>query len=152
MVKGGNVPSYSELGFFQKQHRLALANCGRIDPESIDEYIANGGYGACVKTLTEMTPEEVIAEVKQAGLRGGAVLVPTGLKWELTRKTPVIKYLICNADEGDPGAFMDRSLLEGDPHLVIEGMIIGAYAIGADEGYIYVRAEYPLAIKRLKQP
>ncbi len=148
----GNVPSYSELGFFQKQHRLALANCGRIDPESIDEYIANGGYGACVKTLTEMTPEEVIAEVKQAGLRGrGGAGFPTGLKWELTRKTPSDKkYLICNADEGDPGAFMDRSLLEGDPHLVIEGMIIGAYAIGADEGYIYVRAEYPLAIKRLE--
>ncbi len=146
------IPSYDQLNFFQKQHRLALANCGRVDPESIDEYIAAGGYTACVKALTEMTPEEVIAEVKRAGLRGrGGAGFPTGLKWELTRQTPSDKrYIICNADEGDPGAFMDRSLLEGDPHRVIEGMIIGAYAIGADEGYIYVRAEYPLAIKRLQ--
>ena len=120
--------------------------------ESIEEYIAVGGYEACGKALTEMTPEEVIAEVKSAGLRGrGGAGFPTGLKWELTRKTPSDKkYIICNADEGDPGAFMDRSLLEGDPHRIIEGMIIGAYAIGADEGYIYVRAEYPLAIHRLQ--
>lgn len=151
-LRAENVPSYDELDFYRKQRRLALANCGRIDPENIEEYIAAGGYEACVKALTEMTPEEVIAEVKRAGLRGrGGAGFPTGLKWELTRQTPSTKkYIICNADEGDPGAFMDRSLLEGDPHRVIEGMIIGAYAIGADEGYIYVRAEYPLAIKRLE--
>jgi NADP-reducing hydrogenase subunit HndC len=147
-----NVPRYDELDFYRKQHRIALANCGHIDPESIGEYIAAGGYTACTKALTEMTPEEVIAEVKLAGLRGrGGAGFPTGLKWELTRRTPSDKkYIICNADEGDPGAFMDRSILEGDPHRVIEGMIIGGYAIGADEGYIYIRAEYPLAIKRLE--
>lgn len=146
------VPSYREIDFYKKQQRIVLANCGRINPESIEEYIAVGGYEACGKALTEMTPEEVIAEVKGAGLRGrGGAGFPTGLKWELTRQTPSDKkYIICNADEGDPGAFMDRSLLEGDPHRIIEGMIIGAYAIGADEGYIYVRAEYPLAIKRLE--
>ncbi|HOQ73700.1 MAG TPA: NADH-quinone oxidoreductase subunit NuoF [Limnochordia bacterium] len=146
------IPSYDQLDFFKKQHRIALANCGHIDPESIDDYIAAGGYAACAKVLTEMTPEEVIAEVKEAGLRGrGGAGFPTGLKWELTRGTPSDKkYVICNADEGDPGAFMDRSILEGDPHRVIEGMIIGGYAIGASEGYIYVRAEYPLAIKRLE--
>ena len=129
-----------------------LANCGRIDPESINEYIAVGGYEACGRALTEMTPEEVIAEIKESGLRGrGGAGFPTGLKWEFTRQTPgEKKYVICNADEGDPGAFMDRSLLEGDPHRIIEGMIIAAYAIGADEGYIYVRAEYPLAIRRLE--
>lgn len=151
-LRAENVPSYDELDFYRKQRRLALANCGRIDPENIEEYIAAGGYEACVKALTEMTPEEVIAEVKRAGLRGrGGAGFPMGLKWELTRQTPSTKkYIICNADEGDPGAFMDRSLLEGDPHRVIEGMIIGAYAIGADEGYIYIRAEYPLAIKRLE--
>lgn len=147
-----SIPTYREIDFYKKQHRIVLANCGRIDPESIEEYIAVGGYEACGKALTEMTPEEVIAEVKSAGLRGrGGAGFPTGLKWELTRKTPSDKkYIICNADEGDPGAFMDRSLLEGDPHRIIEGMIIGAYAIGADEGYIYVRAEYPLAIHRLQ--
>jgi len=150
LVEG--VPTYDELDFFGRQLRIALANCGRIDPESITEYIACGGYAACAKALTEMTPEEVISEVKKAGLRGrGGAGFPTGLKWELTSRTPSDKkYIVCNADEGDPGAFMDRSLLEGDPHRVIEGMIIGAYAIGADEGYIYVRAEYPLAIKRLE--
>ncbi len=147
-----SIPTYREIDFYKKQHRIVLANCGRIDPESIEEYIAVGGYEACGRALTEMTPEEVIAEVKSAGLRGrGGAGFPTGLKWEFTRQTPSDKkYIICNADEGDPGAFMDRSLLEGDPHRIIEGMIIGAYAIGADEGYIYVRAEYPLAIHRLE--
>ncbi|NMB01882.1 MAG: NADH-quinone oxidoreductase subunit NuoF [Firmicutes bacterium] len=146
------VPAYRDIDFYKKQHRVVLANCGRIDPESIKEYIAVGGYEACGKALTEMTPEQVIAEVKAAGLRGrGGAGFPTGLKWEFTRQTPSDKkYLICNADEGDPGAFMDRSLLEGDPHRIIEGMIIAAYAIGADEGYVYVRAEYPLAIRRLE--
>jgi len=146
------IPAYSEIDFYKKQHRIVLANCGRINPESIKEYIAVGGYEACGKALTEMTPEEVIAEVKKSGLRGrGGAGFPTGLKWEFTRQTPGDKkYVICNADEGDPGAFMDRSLLEGDPHRIIEGMIIAAYAIGADEGYIYVRAEYPLAIRRLE--
>jgi NADP-reducing hydrogenase subunit HndC len=146
------IPSYQDIDFYKKQHRIVLSNCGRINPESIQEYIAAGGYEAAGKALTEMTPEEVIAEVKNAGLRGrGGAGFPTGLKWELTRKTESDKkYLVCNADEGDPGAFMDRSLLEGDPHRIIEGMIIAAYAIGADEGYIYIRAEYPLAIERLE--
>ena len=146
------IPAYSDIDFYKKQHRIVLANCGRIDPESIKEYIAAKGYEACGRALTEMTPEEVIAEVKESGLRGrGGAGFPTGLKWEFTRQSPgEKKYVICNADEGDPGAFMDRSLLEGDPHRIIEGMIIAAYAIGADEGYIYVRAEYPLAIRRLE--
>lgn len=146
------IPAYSDIDFYKKQHRIVLANCGRINPESIKEYIAFNGYEACGQALTEMTPAEVIAEVKKSGLRGrGGAGFPTGLKWEFTRQTPGDKkYVICNADEGDPGAFMDRSLLEGDPHRIIEGMIIAAYAIGADEGYIYVRAEYPLAIRRLE--
>lgn len=146
------IPAYSDIDFYKKQHRIVLGNCGRINPESIKEYIAVNGYEACGKALTEMTPEEVIAEIKGSGLRGrGGAGFPTGLKWELTRQSPgEKKYVICNADEGDPGAFMDRSLLEGDPHRIIEGMIIAAYAIGADEGYIYVRAEYPLAIRRLE--
>ena len=146
------IPAHRDIDFYKKQHRIVLANCGRIDPESINEYIAVGGYEACGRALTEMTPEEVIAEIKESGLRGrGGAGFPTGLKWEFTRQTPgEKKYVICNADEGDPGAFMDRSLLEGDPHRIIEGMIIAAYAIGADEGYIYVRAEYPLAIRRLE--
>lgn len=146
------IPAYSDIDFYKKQHRIVLGNCGRINPESIKEYIAVNGYEACGIALTEMTPEEVIAEIKGSGLRGrGGAGFPTGLKWELTRQSPgEKKYVICNADEGDPGAFMDRSLLEGDPHRIIEGMIIAAYAIGADEGYIYVRAEYPLAIRRLE--
>lgn len=146
------IPTYRDIDFYKKQHRVVLANCGRINPESINEYIAVGGYEACGKALTEMNPDEVIAEIKASGLRGrGGAGFPTGLKWQFTRQTPGDKkYLICNADEGDPGAFMDRSLLEGDPHRIIEGMIIAAYAIGADEGYIYVRAEYPLAIRRLE--
>lgn len=148
-----SIPSYQDIDFYKKQQRIVLANCGKIDPENIDEYIAVGGYEAAGKALTEMTPEEVIKEMKDSGLRGrGGAGFPTGLKWEFTRKAEGDKkYIICNADEGDPGAFMDRSLLEGDPHRIIEGMIIGAYAIGADEGYVYVRAEYPLAIARLEK-
>lgn len=146
------IPVYKEINFYKKQLRVALRNCGSINPEVIQEYIARGGYEALEKVLFEMTPEEVIDVIKRSGLRGrGGGGFPTGLKWELCRRSPGdVKYIICNADEGDPGAFMDRSVLEGDPHSVIEGMAIGAYAIGANEGYIYCRAEYPLAIKRLK--
>ncbi|HEY8392936.1 MAG TPA: NADH-quinone oxidoreductase subunit NuoF [Capillibacterium sp.] len=142
-----------QIPFYHHQQRTTLANCGRIDPEDIREYIANGGYAALAKVLTGMTPEAVCREVIASGLRGrGGGGFPTGKKWELTRieKGPK-KYVVCNGDEGDPGAFMDRSLMEGDPHRVLEGMIIAGYAIGADEGYIYVRAEYPLAVKRLKK-
>jgi len=146
------IPHYGEIPFYKKQLRIALANCGMIDPEKIDEYIAHDGYAALAKVLAGMTPEAVIDTVKGSGLRGrGGAGFPTGLKWEFTRRTPGdVKYVICNADEGDPGAFMDRSIIEGDPHSVIEGMIIAAYAIGAPEGYVYCRAEYPLAIQRLK--
>ena len=146
------VPYYKDIPFYSKQHRIVLSNCGYIDPENIEEYIARDGYMALGKALLEMTPEEVLEEVKKSGLRGrGGAGFPTGLKWEFAKKASGDKkYVICNADEGDPGAFMDRSTLEGDPHSVIEGMTIGAYVIGADEGYIYCRAEYPLAIKRLK--
>ena len=147
------IPSYGEIDFYSKQHRIVLSNCGRIDPEDIKEYIAAGGYEAAGRALTEMSPEKIIEEVKESGLRGrGGGGFPTGLKWQFARSEESDKkYIICNADEGDPGAFMDRSLLEGDPHRIIEGMLISAYAIGADEGYVYVRAEYPLAIKRLKK-
>ncbi len=146
------LPRYDELPFFGKQVKIALRNCGFIHPERIEEYIARGGYQALHQVLTGMTPEEVIAEVKSSGLRGrGGAGFPTGLKWEFARKNDSDeKYVICNADEGDPGAFMDRGILEGDPHAVIEGMAIGAYAIGAHEGYVYCRAEYPLAVHRLK--
>ena len=146
-----DIPKLFELPMLKSQIRIALRNSGLIDPENINHYIANDGYHGLAKAL-KMTPEEVIQEVKRSGLRGrGGAGFPAGLKWELCRKSPdETKYLICNADEGDPGAFMDRSLLEGDPHAVLEGMLIGAYAIGASEGYIYIRAEYPLAIKRLK--
>ena len=146
-----DIPKFFELPMLKPQVRVALRNCGLIDPENINHYIANDGYGGLVKALA-MAPEEVIGEVKKSGLRGrGGAGFPTGLKWEFCRKpAATIKYIICNADEGDPGAFMDRSLLEGDPHAVLEGMLIGAYAIGATEGYMYVRAEYPLAIQRLK--
>jgi NADH:ubiquinone oxidoreductase subunit F (NADH-binding)/(2Fe-2S) ferredoxin len=141
-----------KIAFHRKQLRIVLSNCGLIDPESIDDYLAVGGYEALEKVLTTMTPEEVIEEVTQSGLRGrGGGGFPTGVKWKFARQTQKWpKYVICNADEGDPGAFMDRSVLEGDPHSVIEGMIIAAYAIGAQEGFIYCRAEYPLAIKRLE--
>jgi NADH-quinone oxidoreductase subunit F/NADP-reducing hydrogenase subunit HndC len=146
------IPSYKDLDFYKKQMRMVLANCGHINPEVIEEYIANGGYEALGKALTGMTAEEVVDEMKKSGLRGrGGGGFPTGMKWEFTRKAAGDKkYVVCNADEGDPGAFMDRSVLEGDPHRVIEGMAVCGYAIGADEGYVYVRAEYPLAIKRLK--
>ena len=146
------VPRYSEIGFYKKQHRLVLANCGAINPEAIEEYIAVGGYEALAKAVTQMTPQEVVDEVKKSGLRGrGGGGFPTGMKWQFAKNSESDKkYVICNADEGDPGAFMDRSVLEGDPHRVLEGMAICGYAMGADEGYIYVRAEYPLAIKRLR--
>lgn len=141
-----------EHPFFEKQVKLVLSNCGEIDPESIDEYIGAGGYQALGKALGSMTPDEVIEEITNAGLRGrGGAGFSTGLKWSFTRKaTGDTKYIICNADEGDPGAFMDRSVLEGDPHAVLEGMLIAGYAIGAREGIVYTRAEYPLAIHRLE--
>jgi NADH-quinone oxidoreductase subunit F len=146
------IPFYKDIPFYGKQYRIALRNCGLIDPENIEEYIARDGYAALAKALSEMTPEQVIDTVKRAGLRGrGGAGFPVGMKWELCRKSPgTEKYLLCNADEGDPGAFMDRSILEGDPHSLVEGMIIASYAIGCHEGYIYCRAEYPLAIQRLK--
>ncbi len=138
--------------FFARQRRIVLANSGRIDPESLTDYIAVGGYKALAYALTEMSPTDVIEEIKKSGLRGrGGAGYPTGLKWELVAREPsVVKYVICNADEGDPGAFMDRSLLEGDPHRVLEGMALAAYATGAQHGYVYVRGEYGLAIQRLQ--
>jgi NADH:ubiquinone oxidoreductase subunit F (NADH-binding)/(2Fe-2S) ferredoxin len=147
------IEKWHEIGFYGKQQRILLENCGVIDPENIDHYRAKGGYKALYKTLHEMTPEQVIETVTDSGVRGrGGAGFPAGLKWSFARKTPKWpKYLICNADEGDPGAFMDRSVLEGDPHAVIEGMIIAGYATGAEAGYIYCRAEYPLAIKRLRR-
>ncbi|MBC8387616.1 MAG: NADH-quinone oxidoreductase subunit NuoF [Actinobacteria bacterium] len=151
------IPKMMEIGFFARQRLIALKNRGLIDPENIDEYIASDGYKALAKVLTKMTPVEVIEEVKKSGLRGrGGAGFPTGLKWELCHKAKPkskkqnTKYIICNADEGDPGAFMDRSIIESDPHGVLEGMIIGAYAIGANNGYIYIRDEYPLAMERLE--
>jgi NADH-quinone oxidoreductase subunit F len=145
------IPKLFELPVLKPQVRIVLRNCGLIDPENINHYIARGGYSGLVRALG-MKPEEVIEEVKKSGLRGrGGAGFPTGRKWEFCRNAPgKVKYIICNADEGDPGAFMNRSELEGDPHAVLEGMLIGAYAIGATDGYIYIRAEYPLAIKRLK--
>jgi NADH:ubiquinone oxidoreductase subunit F (NADH-binding)/Pyruvate/2-oxoacid:ferredoxin oxidoreductase delta subunit/(2Fe-2S) ferredoxin len=145
------IPKLFDLPMLKPQVRIVLRNCGNIDPENINHYIANGGYSGLAKAL-KMKPEEVIEEVKRSGLRGrGGAGFPTGLKWEFCRKAPgEEKYMICNADEGDPGAFMDRSVLEGDPHAVLEGMLIAAYAIGATEGYIYCRAEYPLALERLR--
>ena len=146
------TPRFKEVPFYAKQKRITLRNCGIIDPDRIEEYIASGGYEALPKALFEMTPEEVIDVVKRSGLRGrGGGGFPAGLKWEFTRKAPGSpKYVVCNADEGDPGAFMDRSILEGDPHSVLEGMALAGYAIGANHGYIYCRAEYPLALERLK--
>ena len=140
------------MGFYRKQLRIALRNCGIIDPEKIDEYIARDGYRALGEVLTSQAPGETIDQIKVSGLRGrGGAGFPTGLKWELARKVEADqKYVVCNADEGDPGAFMDRSILEGDPHSVLEAMAIVGRCIGADMGYIYIRAEYPLAIKRLK--
>ncbi|HBN28971.1 MAG TPA: NADH-quinone oxidoreductase subunit NuoF [Clostridiaceae bacterium] len=150
-IEQDRVKSLDEVGFYKKQMRVALKNCGVIDPENIDEYLAFDGYKALEKVLTTMKPEEVISQIKKSGLRGrGGGGFPTGLKWELTAK-PVAdqKYVVCNADEGDPGAFMDRSILEGDPNCVLEAMEIAGYAIGATKGFIYIRAEYPIAVKRL---
>ena len=146
------IPADEIDNLLSKQRRIVLRNCGIIDPESIDDYLAAGGYKALEKVLHSMSPQEVIDEVTRSGLRGrGGAGFPTGVKWSLARKSPSSeKYVICNADEGDPGAFMDRSVLESDPHSVIEGILIAGYAIGASEGYIYVRAEYPLAIHRLE--
>ena len=146
------VEKHDDMSFYKKQSRIALRNCGYINPENISEYISRNGYLALGKCISELNPSEVIEEIKSSGLRGrGGAGFPTGIKWESTYKTPPgQKYVICNADEGDPGAFMDRSILEGDPHSVLEAMAICGYAIGADTGYIYIRAEYPLAIERLK--
>ncbi len=148
-----HATSLSETAFYKKQKRVALRNCGVINPEEIDEYIAMDGYAALGKVLTEMTPDDVIQTILDSGLRGrGGGGFPTGLKWKFAsgNRGEVVKYIGCNADEGDPGAFMDRSILEGDPHAVLEAMAIAGYAIGANEGYIYVRAEYPIAIHRLE--
>lgn len=144
--------SLMDIDFYKRQKRIALRNCGIINPELIEEYIANDGYAALAKVLTEMKPQEVIDEIKKSGLRGrGGGGFPTGIKWQFAADAQGdIKYVVCNADEGDPGAFMDRSILEGDPHTVLEAMAIAGYAIGASEGYIYVRAEYPIAVKRLE--
>lgn len=146
------VSDSKEMDFYKKQVRIALRNCGVINPESIDEYIARDGYSAMAKCLTELTPKEVIDEIKRSGQRGrGGGGFPTGLKWEITSKSVADqKYVVCNADEGDPGAFMDRSILEGDPHSVIEAMAICGYCTGSSKGLVYIRAEYPLAIQRLK--
>lgn len=146
------VNTQHEMSFYKKQKRIALRNCGLINPELISEYIANRGYEAIGRCITEKTPQDVIDEIKLSGLRGrGGGGFSTGLKWEFTKK-PVsdIKYIVCNADEGDPGAFMDRSILEGDPHSIIEAMAVAGYAVGASKGFVYIRAEYPLAIKRLR--
>lgn len=147
------VPGYGDLDFYKLQRHIAMRNCGFMDPDNLAQYLARGGYGALYKALTTMTPEEVIDQVIKSGLRGrGGGGFPTGVKWASCRKAhgwP--KYVLCNADEGDPGAYMDRSLIEGDPHSILEGMLIGAYAIGSSEGYIYVRAEYPLAVKTLQK-
>ncbi len=151
-IDGSKVQNLDNLTFYKKQKRIALKNCGVIDPENIDEYIAFDGYKALEKVLLHMTPDEVIETIEKSGLRGrGGAGFPTGKKWELTRRaTGKQKYVVCNADEGDPGAFMDRSILEGDPHSVLEAMIIAGYAVGANQGYIYVRAEYPIAVERFK--
>ena len=151
-LEDNTYSSLSETNFYKKQHRVALRNCGVINPEVIDEYIAVDGYQALGKVLTEMTPDDVIKCILDSGLRGrGGGGFPTGLKWKFAAgSVSDKKYVCCNADEGDPGAFMDRSILEGDPHAVLEAMAIAGYAIGADEGYIYVRAEYPIAIHRLE--
>lgn len=153
---GERVTTLNNINFFKNQVKIALRNCGYIDPVKIEDYLSRGGYEALTKVLHQMNPEEVIEEIKNSGLRGrGGGGFPTGLKWEFARKSDVqeegsTKYVICNADEGDPGAFMDRSILEGDPHSVIEAMVIAGYVIGSRQGYVYVRAEYPLAVERLE--
>lgn len=150
-IDGTVINKLEQMGFYKKQKRIALQNCGRINPDSIDEYIAFDGYSALEKVLFNMSQDDVVNVIKDSGLKGrGGAGFSTGMKWEFTKKaTGDQKYVVCNADEGDPGAFMDRSVLEGDPHSVIEAMEIAGYAIGADKGYIYVRAEYPIAVKRL---
>ena len=152
-VDGSLVRSLDELNFYKKQHRIVLKNCGLIDPENIDEYLAFDGYKALEKVLTSMSPDEVIQVVSDSGLRGrGGAGFPTGRKWQFAKASQdEQKYVACNADEGDPGAFMDRSVLEGDPHTIVEAMAIAAYAIGANKGYVYVRAEYPIAVQRLQK-
>ena len=149
---GKRIPYVRDIPFYSKQKKIVLKNCGSIDPRNINEYILRDGYAAFAKVLTSMTQEKVIDEIKNSGLRGrGGAGYPTGIKWEAVRKVQGdIKYMVCNGDEGDPGAFMDRAVLEGDPHAVIEGMLIGAYAIGSQKGFIYVRAEYPIAVEHLK--
>ena len=151
-VTPAGIKALIDTDFYKKQHRIALRNCGIINPEVIEEYIGTGGYAALGKVLTEMTPDDVIQCLLDSGLRGrGGGGFPTGLKWKLAKQNEADqKYVCCNADEGDPGAFMDRSVLEGDPHAVLEAMAIAGYAIGANQGYIYVRAEYPIAVERLK--
>lgn len=151
-IDGKLIDKLNELDFYKKQKRIALKNCGLIDPENIDEYIAFDGYKAIQQVLTEMKPDDVIDTITKSGLRGrGGAGFPTGKKWSFAQKEQADqKYIVCNADEGDPGAFMDRSILEGDPHCVLEAMAIAGFAIGANQGYIYVRAEYPIAVQRLK--
>ena len=151
-VKADKIIPLNETNFYKKQHRVALRNCGVINPEKIDEYIGTGGYEALGIVLTEKKPEDVIQILLDSGLRGrGGAGFPTGLKWKFAAGNDADqKYVCCNADEGDPGAFMDRSILEGDPHAVLEAMAIAGYAIGASQGYIYVRAEYPIAVQRLE--
>ena len=147
----GRTSSLNDTAFYKKQMRIALRNCGVINPEKIDEYIARDGYFALGKVLTEMSREEVVQTLLDSGLRGrGGAGFPTGLKWKFAMGSQGQKYVCCNGDEGDPGAFMDRSILEGDPHAVLEAMAIAGYAIGADQGYIYIRAEYPIAVNRLQ--
>ncbi len=149
---GERVHCAHDIPFYRQQRRIALRDVGVIDPESLDEFLARGGYEAARKALTTMTPEAIIDEILASGLRGrGGAGFPTGMKWKFARQSPGdVKYVICNGDEGDPGAFMDASIMDGDPHAVLEGMLIASYAIGAREGYIYVRAEYPLAVRRLR--
>lgn len=151
-IEDDTIKSLNDVEFYKKQMRIALKNCGVINPEKIEEYIAFNGYEALGKVLTEMKPEEVVQIVKDSGLRGrGGGGFPTGLKWAFTaQEAEPVKYVACNADEGDPGAFMDRSVLEGDPHSIIEAMVIAGYAIGAEKGYVYIRAEYPIAVQRLE--
>ena len=148
----GSIISLSETNFYKKQLRIALRNCGVINPEDIEEYIATDGYQALAKVLTKMKPDDVIQELLDSGIRGrGGAGFPTGRKWAFAKASESdVKYVCCNADEGDPGAFMDRSILEGDPHAIIEAMAIAGYTIGASQGYIYVRAEYPIAVQRLE--
>jgi len=146
-------PRPADIDFFRRQTKIVLRNCGWIDPERIEDAVGRDGYAGLAKALTTLTPDQVIAEMQASGLRGrGGAGFPTWLKWQFTRKAPGdIKYVLCNADEGDPGAYMDRSVLEGDPHSVVEGMAIAAFAVGARQGYVYVRAEYPLAVQRLEK-